>query len=151
MKTLNIGLVEPCNDIQQALSLFDTFHDDIKTQNMVLTVASHGAKEIEFVECPPGKETGELLLWIDQQGYMPAPTPYILGLGSPEHSLLVEALGYILGLDMHNLVRKKDGEPCFITTNYVRRTGRILSIAKSKGYWMASGWYLAIIKKESGS
>jgi hypothetical protein len=142
-------LVHPVNDIQGNIPNFDGgAHPDIEANNMVLK-KSHYQYEpqyVELIQCTPG-ETEDIAREIARRGYISAPTPYVVGLGVQHGTVLAGQYKAIVSLDLKNIFYRKDGQPCFLSLNWVRGTGLILSVANKKGQWIASGWWFAVIKK----
>lgn len=147
-----IGMVEPVNDLQAATAGYfdEKCRLDIQTERMCFKVFSYVPRYVELIECHPGT-TNQILSEIDRRGYVPAPSPYVLGLGI-QYVEVFTKYRYIVGLDKNNLLCRKDGVECFLSLNQPAGNGdNLLSLATHQGVWIAAGWYYAVIKKESAS
>ncbi len=135
--------VTPVNDLQGNLDKFDWHYDHIKNKKLTFKVESNdGVKTIELIKCTPA-ETDATLKEIDSLGFMPAPSPYLFGLGI-QHPEIIEEYKNIVSLDEANLLPSDDGDPSFL--NLYWRGGRDLNLAFRAGEW-DDDWWFAVIRK----
>lgn len=136
-------VVTPLNDIKGNMKNFDWAYDHLA--NLTFKMESNdGPKTIELIKCKPG-ETEAILKQIDIDGFMPAPSPYVLGLGV-QHPGVIKEYQWIVSLDEKNLLLDGRGSPCFLVLDW--RGGRRLGLARRAGGW-DDDWWFAVVRKES--
>ena len=136
-------IVTPVNDIQGSLDKFDWHYDWIKKQKLVFKVdSSDGPKTIELIKCTPAS-TDATLKEIDSLGFMPAPSPYLLGLGV-QHPDVIKEHEWIVSLDDANLLPDEYGDLCFLDLDW--RGERDLFLTERDGEWR-DDWWFAVVRK----
>lgn len=135
-------VVTPLNDIKGNMQNFDWAYDHLA--NLAFKVESNdGPKTIELKKYTG--ETEDILKQIDVDGFVPAPSPYVLGLGV-QHPGVIKEHGWITSLDEENVLLDDDGDPCFLDLGWDVERG--LSLASRAGGWYDS-WWFAVVRKES--
>ncbi len=136
-------VVTPLKDIKGNMKNFDWAYDHLA--NLAFKVESNdGPKTIELKKYTPG-ETEDILKQIDADGFMPAPSPYVLGLGV-QHPAVIKEYGYIVSLDENNVLLDAYGDPCFLYLSW--RGQRNLNLTSRAGRWY-DYWWFAVVRKES--
>lgn len=138
-----IHAVTPVNDIQSSLGSFD-WHWSMLDGMKFETPSIVEALEVEIIRCKPG-ETEAVLKEIDGRGFIPAPSPYVLGLGV-QHPAVIKEHGWIVSLDEQNVLLDGSGGPCFLDLDW--SDGRGLSLAERAGGW-DDDWWFAVVRKDS--
>ena len=134
-------VVNPLNDIKGNMENFDWAYDKF-AQLTFKVEASGGPKTIELIQCDPG-ETESILKQIDDRGFMPAPSPYVLGLGV-QHPGAIEEYKYIVSLDEANLLPDGGGDPSFLDLYWYGE--RRLDLTRRAGGWN-DRWWFAVVRK----
>lgn len=135
-------VVTPLNDIKGNMKNFDWAYDHLAKLNFK-TESNDGPKTIELKKYTG--ETEDILKQIDADGFTPAPSPYVLGLGV-QHPAVIKKYGYIVSLDEKNLLLDDDGDPCFLSLSWdVKRN---LDLTSRVGEWY-DRWWFAVVRKES--
>lgn len=136
-------VVTPLNDIKGNMKNFDWAYDHLA--KLTFKVESNdGPKTIELKKYKPG-ETEDILKQIDEDGFVPAPSPYVLGLGV-QHPAVIKEYEYIVSLDENNVLLRDDGYPCFLSLYW--SGGRSLYLTERAGKW-DDYWWFAVVRKES--
>ena len=139
----NTYIVTPLNDIKENMKNFDWAYDHLA--NLAFKVESNdGPKTIELKKYTPG-ETEDILKQIDADGFMPAPSPYVLGLGV-QHPAVIKEYGYIVSLDEKNVLLDDFGDPCFLSLDWL--DGRDLGLTRRAGVWY-DDWWFAVVRKDT--
>jgi hypothetical protein len=135
--------VSPCNDLQENLDHFDWHYEGIKKQKLVFKNQSmDGVQSIEIIKCKPG--TYEIILReIDERGYIPAPMPYLLGLGV-QNLDVIKKYKWITSLDQNNLLSREDKRQCFLGLSWRNLNALNLVEIRTK---FDSTWCFAVLKK----
>ena len=135
-------VVTPLNDIKGNMKNFDWAYDHLA--NLAFKVESNdGPKTIELKKYTG--ETEDILKQIDADGFVPAPSPYVLGLGV-QHPAVIKEYGYIVSLDEKNVLLFDGGSPCFLRLRWC--DGRNLNLARRAGRWVGF-WWFAVVRKSS--
>jgi hypothetical protein len=136
-------VVTPLNNMKGNAKHFDWVYDHITKTNLKFKVESNdGPKTVELIKCKPG-ETEDVLKEIDERGFMPVPSPYVLGLGV-QHPAVIKEYGWIVSLDEQNLLLSDDGDPCFLSLGWDDE--RVLSLTRRAGGWNGI-WWFAVVRK----
>lgn len=135
-------IVTPLNDIKGNMKNFDWVYHHLEKVTFI-TESNDGPKTIELKKYKPG-ETEDVLKQIDEDGFVPAPSPYMLGLGV-QHPGVIKEYQWIVSLDEKNVLLNDDGDPCFLNLRW--RGKRDLSMAMRAGRW-DDGWWCAVVRKE---
>ena len=135
-------VVTPLNDIKGNMKNFDWAYD--RLANLTFKVESNdGPKTIELKKYTG--ETEDILKQIDADGFVPAPSPYVLGLGV-QHSAVIKEYRWITSLDEKNLLLDGHGDPCFLSLRWYGK--RFLNLTTRAGKWN-DDWWFAVVRKES--
>lgn len=141
MTKTNTYQVNPLNDIKGNMGNFDWAYG--KLGNLAFKVECNGGpKTVELIKCDPG-ETEAILKQIGDRGFMPAPSPYVLGLGV-QHPGVIEKYRYIVSLDEANLLPLGDGDPSFLDLYWDGE--RNLNLASRACGWFGD-WWFAVVRK----
>jgi hypothetical protein len=135
-------VVTPLNDIKGNMQKFDWAYDHLANLNFKVE-SNDGAKTIELKKYTG--ETEDILKQIDADGFVPAPSPYVLGLGV-QHPGVIKEHGWITSLDEENLLLDDCGLACFLDLRWDGR--RNLGLTRRAGEWDGS-WWFAVVRKES--
>jgi hypothetical protein len=134
-------VVTPLNDIKGNMKNFDWAY--VHFANLAFKLESNdGSKTIELKKYTG--ETENILKQIDADGFMPAPSPYVLGLGV-QHPAVIKEYGYIVSLDEKNVLRRDGGDPCLLSLSWHGK--RNLDLTKRAGEWH-DDWWFAVVRKE---
>lgn len=134
-------VVTPLNDIKGNMKNFDWAYDHLANLTFKLE-SNDGPKTIELKKYTG--ETEDILKQIDADGFVPAPSPYVLGLGV-QHPGVIKEYGWITSLDEKNVLRDGHGIPCFLNLYcYDKRT---LYLTRRAGKWR-DHWWFAVVRKE---
>ena len=135
-------VVTPLNDIKGNMKNFDWAYEHLA--KLTFKVESNdGPKTIELKKYTG--ETEDILKQIDADGFVPAPSPYVLGLGV-QHPGVIKEHGWIVSLDEKNVLRGGSGRPCFLDLNWLGE--RFLGLTECAGLW-DDFWWFAVVRKES--
>ncbi len=138
-------VVNPINDIQASLDNFGWYYEWIKTQKLEFNLEStDGSQAVELIKCKPGK-FDVILREIDARGYMPAPSPYLLGLGV-QYPQVIKEYGLIVSLDENNLLPREDNRLCFTGLSW--RNLNVLYLVETRTNFI-NGWWFAVLKKNA--
>ena len=136
--------VLPINEIEPNLKKFNKYYNWIQKKHFEFKLKSNGLRKIELIKCQP-KQTHQILKEMEERGYLPAPSPYLLGIGI-QYPGAVEKYGAIVSLDQNNLFVHEGGELCFLDVFW--QEGCYLNLAESKDVWDPR-WWFAVIRVES--
>jgi hypothetical protein len=134
-------VVTPLNDIKGNMKNFDWAYDHLATIAFKLE-SNNGPKTIELKKYTG--ETEDILKQIDADGFVPAPSPYVLGLGV-QHPAVIKEYGWITSLDENNVLLRDDGNPCFLNLDWDDECS--LSLTRRAGEW-DDDWWFAVVRKE---
>ncbi len=135
-------VVTPLNDIKGNMKNFDWVYDHLA--NLVFKVESNdGPKTIELKKYTG--ETEDILKQIDADGFVPASSPYVLGLGV-QHPSVIKEYQWITSLDEKNVLLSDGGGPCFLSLYWGGE--RRLRLTSRAGEW-DDRWWFAVVRKES--
>jgi len=141
-------LVAPENDLQGSLKKFDWHEKSIETKKLCFAVETNkDSKWIKLVKCIPAK-TDQTLREIDKRGFIPMPSPYLLGLGI-QHQAAVKKYRLIVSLDEENLLPNVYG-PCFLCLCYENEKfgpGLIQKDGIGNNGEFCEDWWFAVINK----
>lgn len=135
-------IVNPINSVEGIQNHFDWVYDWITPKHCPLK-SVEGAKTIELIKCKPG-ETEDVLKEIDERGFYPAPSNYVLGLGV-EYPETIKEYQYIVSLDENNVFTDEEGHPCFLVLHW--HGSRYLSLYKGRAGEWDGGWWFAVLRK----
>lgn len=135
-------VVTPLNDIEGNMGNFK--HPAKHLAKLKFNVeCADGPKTIELIQCKPGKKE-VVLKEIDERGFIPAPSQYLLGLGV-QYPAAIKQYVWIISLDEQNILLRENGTPCFL---YLYCDGcRNISLTKCDGLWNIR-WWFAVIRKQ---
>lgn len=137
--------VQPLNDIKANMDKFDWAYSWLENVSFK-TPAKDEPLEIELIQCRIG-QTEDILKEIDERGYIPAPSPYLLGLGV-QYPKVHKEYKYIVSLDEKNLLLDGDGDPCFLSLGWDGE--RRLGLATRAGEWDVD-WWFAVVRKDAST
>ncbi len=133
--------VNPINSVDGIQKYFDWVYEWIMPEHCPLKPVE-GAKIIELIKCKPG-ETEDILKEIDERGFYPAPSNYVVGLGV-DHPGTIKEYQHIISLDEKNIFTDKVGVTCSLSLYWFGRRHLILS--KHERGWGVY-WWIAVIRK----
>lgn len=135
----NSFVVKPVNDIQGSLEKFTSFYPWIKEMNLQFkTESQEGPMKIRLIHWDKAKS----------ESFIPAPSPYLLGLGI-EYPEVIEKYGFILSPDSQNLFFDENGSHCYLNLckdgprNRNWTGPRILGLVPT--FVDRTGWWCAVI------
>lgn len=135
-------VVTPLNDIKGNMKNFDWAYEHLAKLAFKLE-SNDGPKTIELKKYTG--ETEDILKQIDADGFVPAPSPYVLGLGV-QHPAVIKEYGWITSLDEQNVLLYDRGYPCFLDLDWDGE--RYLGLTYRAGEWDGR-WWFAVVRKES--
>ncbi|MDB5255005.1 MAG: hypothetical protein JWL92_381 [Candidatus Nomurabacteria bacterium] len=134
-------VVIPLNDLKGNMDNFKWVRNHLAKLKFNVE-STDGPKIIELIKCKPGK-TEAVLKEINENGFIPAPSPYVLGLGV-QYPDVIKEYGRIISLDEQNVLLRGSCDPCFL---YLYWDGlRNLSLTKRAGWW-DDRWWFAVVRK----
>lgn len=138
----NTFTIFPINSVENISKHFEWMYDWITPAHCPIKPVADEAKIIELIKCKPGS-TEATLKEIDERGFEPVPSNYVLGLGvqNPEAH---KEYKYVVSLDKNNLFASKFGDPCFLCLRW--NDGRELYMAHESGDW-GDHWWFAVVRK----
>lgn len=134
-------VVNPCNDIKENIKNFDWASPRLTNSTFKLE-SNDGPKTIELK-----KYTGkieDILKQIDADGFVPAPSPYVLGLGV-QHPDIIKKYGWVTSLDEKNFLLRDRGRLGLLSLGWGGK--RNLHLAQRLGEW-GDFWWFAVIRKQ---
>jgi len=136
--------VTPINTVKGIKDSFDWMNDWITVKHCPLKPVADEPKIIELIKLTPGLSTEASLKEIDELGFEPAPSNYVLGLGV-QHPDAQREHKYVVSLDKQNLFPDEDGGQCFLCLSWYGK--RYLDMAAEAFDW-ADGWWFAVVRKQ---
>ena len=138
--------VKPINTVDGIKKYFDWMYDWITPKHCPLKPVVEESKIIELIKCKPGS-TEATLKEIDERGFEPAPSNYVLGLGV-QHPEAHTEHKYVVGLDKQNLFGDESGGPCFLCLGWDDERG--LGVVGEASDW-SDGWWFAVVRKSTSN
>lgn len=136
--------VKPINTVEGIEESFDEIFDWITPEHCPLKPVADESKIIELIKLTPGFSTEASLKEIDELGFEPAPSNYVLGLGV-QHPDAHREYKYVVSLDKQNLFPDEYGSLCFLCLRWGDE--RHLYMIREAGGWNG-GWWFAVVRKQ---
>lgn len=133
--TLNLDTLKKC---------FDQVNEWITPEHCNLKKSKSKEKTVYILKCDTGTVT-DIIISLFRKGYVPATTPYLIGLGMQYPEVQVK-YNYILALDMNNAFpdRNENNSLIFLRNDNMRR----LDIIGMGRRWNDKWWYVAAFKRQ---
>lgn len=134
--------VQPINTVEGIKKHLDWVYSWITAEHCPLK-PSTGEQEVELINLGGYYSTEDAIKKMDDMGYIPAPSPCLLGLGV-QHPDIIKEKKWIVSLDEQNLLPNEFGDLCFL---YLRWHDRhYLDLALRAGKWTGR-WWFAVVRK----
>lgn len=135
--------VRPINTVEGISKYFDWVYNWITPEHCPLKPVNNLEKDIELIKFDKYLSTDDAIKEIAAQGYVPAPSNYLLGLGV-QYPEIHKGKKWIVSLDKQNLFADQDGIPCFLCLGWGDE--RCLHVVYGTGVW-GDGWWFAVVRK----